>query len=29
MASRDDKREKITPAHNLNYPRRCAELAVQ
>lgn len=28
-ASRDDSREKITPAQNLNYTRRGAELAVQ
>lgn len=28
-ASRDDSREKFTPAHNLNYTRRRAELAVQ
>nr|EGT4379324.1 hypothetical protein [Cronobacter dublinensis] len=29
MASRDDSREKFTPAQNVNYTRRCAELAVQ
>ncbi|EMA4768748.1 phage polarity suppression protein [Cronobacter sakazakii] len=28
-ASRDDNREKFTPAQNLNYTRRRAELAVQ
>ncbi|ELE9012115.1 Polarity suppression protein [Enterobacter cloacae] len=28
-ASRDDSREKFTPAQNLNYTRRRAELAVQ
>ncbi|EKD5160825.1 Polarity suppression protein [Enterobacter cloacae] len=28
-ASRDDSREKFTPAQNLNYSRRRAELAVQ
>ncbi|SAG01769.1 phage polarity suppression protein [Enterobacter ludwigii] len=28
-ASRDDSREKCTPAQNLNYTRRRAELAVQ
>ena len=28
-ASRDDNREKFTPAQNLNYPRRHTELAVQ
>ncbi len=28
-ASRDDNREKVTPAQNLNYTRRRAELAVQ
>lgn len=28
-ASCDDNREKFTPAQNLNYTRRCAELAVQ
>lgn len=28
-ASRDDNREKFTPAQNLNYTRRLAELAVQ
>lgn len=28
-ASRDDCREKFTPAHNLNYTRRRTELAVQ
>ena len=28
-ASRDDNREKFTPAQNLNYTRRRAELAAQ
>ncbi|AHB69268.1 phage polarity suppression protein [Cronobacter malonaticus] len=28
-ASRDDSREKFTPAQNLNYTRRRAELAAQ
>ncbi|BEU77171.1 hypothetical protein EAG21025_04840 [Enterobacter asburiae] len=28
-APRDDSREKFTPAQNLNYTRRRAELAVQ
>ncbi len=29
VASRDDNREKLTPAQSLNYTRRRAELAVQ
>jgi len=28
-ASRDDNRDKFTPAHNLNYTRRRSELAAQ
>ncbi|EKM5744250.1 TPA: hypothetical protein N5N93_002589 [Enterobacter kobei] len=28
-SQRDDNREKFTPAQNLNYTRRRAELAVQ